>query len=265
MTMLPPMADTDIASLSDAQAQAFHDAGYRTFGIYERNLSQSLADTIWRHGMELVVIGEGSATASLGGYQRGHDDMTRWITGARAKVNQPTNRPILATTDDPDATFAQVEPYYTGAKDAAVHLGQMVGGGYGPKDTMRQLHAVGLITVVWGVQQWKATDSDDGLSGAQMYPPRTIAGVLYDHSDVWADMGGWNPHAQPSPSPSTGGFLVDLSPAQQADAYAKIQSTAVEVAAILAILKGDKPNLGDTQQRELASLARIEVDLKPKT
>ena len=65
----------------------------------------------------------------------------------------------------------------------------------------------------------------------------------------------------PSTEP-TKGALMALSDAEQEEVLQKTRENRLILEQIQGILVGDRPDLGDTQERQLASLRRIETDLK---
>ncbi|HUJ59855.1 MAG TPA: glycoside hydrolase domain-containing protein [Kofleriaceae bacterium] len=155
-----------------------------------KNLSAAEASALRGAGIDVVVVWEDAAEASLDGYSRGVSDAHAAAAQAAA-CGEPSSRPIYFAVDF-DASAGQeatIADYFDGVASV---LGRDRTGAYAGYDVLQHLFDAGKIDYGWQTESWSDGRWEPRAQLRQVSYDVSVAGVSSDIDDaVAADYGQW--------------------------------------------------------------------------
>ncbi len=174
---------------------ALHGGGYAFAARYlsddpSKNLSASEAHELRSAGIDVVVVWEANADASLGGYSRGVAD-AHAAQAQAAACGEPAGRPIYFAVDF-DASSAEqgeIAAYFDGV---ATVIGRDRTGAYAGYDVLHRLFDAGRIDYGWQTESWSNGQWESRAQLRQVAYDVSVGGVSSDVDDAVAtDYGQW--------------------------------------------------------------------------
>jgi uncharacterized protein (TIGR03382 family) len=205
-------------------------ARYLSYDTTGKNLSASEANALWAAGVDVVVVWEQTATATLNGYNQGVSD----AKAAEAQANAdgaPAGRPIYFAIDF-DASSSQqaaINDYFDGVASV---IGVNRAGAYAGYYVIQRLFNAGKIKWGWQTYAWSYGNWDSRAQLRQVQNGITAAGdsnCCDKDEAVATDFGQW--HAAP-PNTAPRGYLDSADCTSGIAGWAQDQdqpSTAIDV------------------------------------